>query len=176
MTTLVAIPAGHFNGQQAITHKPSTIDTRSLEDLIRETQVEVNANQVMATANQAAIAADVWDKSVVTDDQRTAATEDRTAFIAPSAGEVTYVAAFNGETAASGEDMSVDVTIGGTTCLTGAIALAAAQTTAVVAGTLAAAVAFSAGDKVVIARTYTAGGGATPITGNSVSVGIRLTK
>ena len=169
MTALVAIPTGHFDGQQAITHKPSTVDTRSLEDLIRETQVEVNANQ-------AAITADVWDKSVVTDDQRTAATEDRTAFIAPADGEVTYVAAFNAATAASGEDMSVDVEIDGTTCLTVAIALAAAQTTAVVAGTLAAAVSFSQGDKIVIARTYTAGGGATPITGNSVSVGIRLTK
>jgi len=170
MTTLTPIKAGHFNGQRAITNPPANdSDTRMLEDFIREIQTEVNANQ-------AAITADAWNKSVVTDDQRTAATEDRTAFIAPGDGEITYVSAYNAAAAASGESMVIDVEIEGTTCLAASITLTDTDTTAVKAGTLAAAVAFSQGEKVVITRTYTAGGGATPITGNAVSIGIRLSK
>ena len=161
MTAIVEIPVGHFSGQRAIPSRPGGADTRSLEDLIRELQQAVNGGSLAG----------------FTDDQRTAATEDRTAFIAPADGEIAYVGAFNAAAAAAGESMAIDVEIGGTTCLTGAITLDDGDGTDVVEGTLdTAAVAFSQGDKVVITRTYTAGGGPTPITGNSVTVGCRFSE
>jgi len=161
MTAIVEIPVGHFSGQRAIPNKPGGSDNRSLEDLIRELQLAVNSGSVNG----------------FTDDQRTAVTEDRTAFIAPADGEVVSVQAYNAAAAAAGEDMAVDVEIGGTTCLTGPMTLDDAAGTDVVDGTLdTGAVAFSAGDKVVITRTYTAGGGPTPIVGNAVTVGVRFSE
>jgi sulfur carrier protein ThiS len=103
--------------------------------------------------------------------QAAAATADVDLFIAPAAGVISAVSARAGTTAAAGEDMAIDVEIGGTTCLTAAIVLDDAAGVTVVAGVVdAAANVLAAGDLVEVTRVYTAGGGATPMADTFVSV------
>ena len=82
------------------------------------------------------------------------------AFIAPATGTIQYVASKAGTGAGAGESSSLDVQIGGVSCLTGAIVVDQAAGTNVVAGTIdAAADDIAAGDVVTVVNTYVAGGG-----------------
>jgi len=154
---ITEIQAGHFSGGRAITHDPSGEDTRSLEDLILELQQAVNAGA----------------GSQETSRQAVAATAEEIAFIAPGDGELTSVQAVAGTAAAAGEDMACDVKVNGVSALSAAITLDDAAGTDVQSGTIATA-AFSAGDKVTVARTYTAGGSPTPMTDTAVTVGFKI--
>lgn len=102
--------------------------------------------------------------------QAVAADATTTSFIAPAAGTILGVYAKSGATAAAAESMTFDVKIAGVTCLTAPISIAAAQTTVAQAGTLAAAVSFTAGQVITIVRDYTAGGGPTPMVNTLVSI------
>ena len=104
------------------------------------------------------------------DSQAVAATATTVQFMATRAGKITGVAAKSGATASGTEDMSVDVEINGTTCLTGPVVLDAAATTVLQVGTVdTAADDFVAGDLIQIVRTYTAGT-PTPITDTNVTI------
>jgi len=159
MTAITEISAGHFSGAKAITGERAGEDTRSLEDLIRELQTAVNSGGIVP----------------VTDDQRTAATETRTAFIAPADGEIIGCAAYPQAGAAAGESETVDIQIGGVSALTAVITLDDTTGTNLVVGALnPAAVAFAQGDIVTIVRTYVAGGAPTPMTGIAATVAARF--
>lgn len=107
--------------------------------------------------------------------QAVAADATTNSFIAPAAGTILGVYAKSGATAAVGESMTFDVQIAGVTCLTAPISIAPAQTTVAQAGTLAAAVSFTAGQVITIIRDYTAGGGPTPMVNTLVSIFAQLT-
>ncbi len=161
MTALTEISEGHFSGQAATTGQRSGDDPRSLETMIRELQQESNKGAIVS----------------LVDDRAVAATETITADIAPADGEIVAANAYPQVTAAAAESMTVDVMINGVTALTGVITMDNASGIAVVAGVLdSAAVEFSAGDKITVVRTYTAGGGPTPMSSVAVSVGVRYSE
>jgi len=172
--TITLIPLDHFSGQKAITNKPGGDDVRKLAEIIRELQTEANVSEADIVALETLV--NRGSVQVVTDEQITAATKTTVAFIAPADGEIVYVAAYPQVAAAAGESMTIDVKINGTTVLTAVVTLDDSTSTDVVAGTLAAAVAFSQGDKITIERAYTAGGGPTPMTDTAVSVGSRFSE
>ena len=155
---ITTIPAGHFDGGAGISNKAGGVDPRDLRTVL---------NEVIAAANYGAS---------VTEKQATAADASGVlAFIAPAAGEISSVYARAGATAASGESMAVDVKINGTSCLSAAISLAAADTTVAKAGTLdSTKVTLAAGDVVTIDFDYTAGGGPTPIVNTMVTIGYNV--
>lgn len=155
--TQTLIAENHFDGGAALTAKPGGADDRKLSQVLRALQTAAN-NGSQETVKQAVAA--------------TAA--GVAAFIAPAAGAITSVRAFAGAGAASGESLTVDVKINGVTCLTGVITLGATEGTDVQSGTLAAAVALAAGDKVTVDFAYTAGGGPTPIVNTVVTIGFNL--
>ncbi len=146
----------HFTGQRNITPDPDE-NARDLARLIRELQGAGNANDGRASSKQV-----------------TAATLAENEMIASGAGSITSVKALAAVAAASGESMDVDVKINGTTVLTAAITLDDTAGTDVQSGTLDAAVAFVADDLIQVERTYTAGGGPTPMTDTLVEIGFAL--
>jgi len=110
----------------------------------------------------------------ITDQQVTAATANSVGFIATEDGQIEtiYAAALTG--AGAGESMSIDVKIGGTTCLVTPITVNQASGTSVVAAAVdPLASAFSKGDLVTVERTYTAGGTPAPMTDTAVTIGFR---
>jgi len=154
MGAIIEIPDGHFSGQRSITHENGGSDTRSLEQLIQELQRSANAGGAAANSQQAV-----------------AATLVEAAFIAVADGEISAVKAFAGTAAAAGESMAVDVKINGVTCLSTPLVLDDTSGTDVQDGALdSLAVGLQEGDKVTIERTYTAGGGPTPMADTLVTV------
>ena len=160
MTAITEISVGHFSGAKAVTGERAGEDTRSLEELIRELQQAKNSGAI----------------SQLVDFQDTAATLNR-GYVAAADGEIVSAQAFAEVTAAAGEDMAIDITINGTTALTGAISIDDAAGILVQEGTLdTGAIAFSKGDKIAVDLVYTPGGTPTPMTGTSVAVGLRLSE
>lgn len=103
--------------------------------------------------------------------QATAASATIRSFIAGRTGEVKAVKAQAGAGAAAGESLTVDVQIGGVTCLTGVITLDNAAGTTVQDGTIDTAADDLAEDDIVTTvLVYTAGGGPTPIVNTLVSI------
>jgi len=104
--------------------------------------------------------------------QGAAATATVTKFIASAAGKINSVKALAGTAAAAGESMTVDVRINGVSCLTSAITIDDSSGTSVEDGAIdTAANTLAADDVVDIVRTYTAGGGPTPMADTLVSIG-----
>lgn len=103
--------------------------------------------------------------------QVTAAT-DVFYFICPRAGVVNYVAGLCDIIAASGESMSIDVKIAGTSCLSSALVLDDSNTTEVAEAATVSGQEHhvSAGDCIKVEFTYAAGGGPTPILDTAVVV------
>lgn len=98
------------------------------------------------------------------DVQAAASSETTFAFLAMRAGAINDVIAVAETAAAAGEDMAIDVQINGVTCLTSAIVLDDAAGVTPQVGTVdTAANTLARGDIVTIVRTYTAGGGPTPM-------------
>ena len=154
---ITLISSNHFKGNSNIT--PSNdADRRDLADIVREAQTAINTNETASGTYY------------LGNDQITAADADTIVLIAPADGTITAVSAVAGTTAAAGEDMSIDVTVGGTTALDSAITLDATAGTDVQDATLAADPSFSAGDVIVVARDYTAGGTPTPMTNTFVQI------
>ena len=164
--TITLIPLDHFSGGAALTVQPGRDDTRSLVELIREIQTEINNIEAGVVGDDSASRGSI---------QVTAASDDDCFFIAPADGEITSVQAVAGTAAAAGESMDCDVEIGGATCLSAPITLDDAAGTTVQAGTLGAGVAFSAGDKISAVRTYVAGCGPTPMLDTLIDIGYKLT-
>ena len=80
-------------------------------------------------------------------------------FVAPAAGTIQYFAAKAGTGAGVGESSTLDLQIGGVSCLTGAVVVNEASGTNVVAGTVdVAADDIAAGDVISVANVYVAGG------------------
>lgn len=105
------------------------------------------------------------------DTQATAATATTFQFMATRVGVIKAVVMKAGTAAASGEDMAIDVQINGVTCLTSAVTLDdAAGTTLQTATVDTTADDLAAGDVVTVVRTYTAGGGPTPMTDTFVAI------
>ena len=156
--TITLVPEGHFSGQRAIANAPSGEDTRDLRTIL----------------NELIVAANVADPGFqVTSEQTTAATLTDTVLVAPQAGIIASFMAIAATTAASGESMVCDIKINGTTALTTTADLDdAAGTTATPGVVDAAAAAFVAGDVITIVRTYTAGGGPTPMLNTTLTAGI----
>ena len=126
------------------------------------------AQDTLIAANTAAIAAQVQRHSAL---QATAASATVREFIAGNTGVITSVKAQAGAGAASGESLTVDVKINGTTCLTGVITLDNAAGTTVQDGTVDTGADDLAEDDIVtIVYAYTAGGGPTPIVNTLVTI------
>ena len=154
MITLIELD--HFTGQRNIAPDPD--DTaRDLARLIRELQGAGNANDGRASSYQV-----------------TAATLAQNEMIAPGPGSITAVKAVADVAAAAGESMTVDVKINGVTVLTAVVTLDDSAGTDVQSGSLDTAVAFVEDDLISIERTYTAGGGPTPMTDTLVDVYFQL--
>lgn len=103
--------------------------------------------------------------------QATAASATVRAFIAGRTGVVKGVKAQAGAGAASGESLTVDVQIGGVSCLSSVITLDDTAATTVQDGTIdTAADDLAADDIVTVVFAYTAGGGPTPIVNTLVTI------
>jgi len=103
--------------------------------------------------------------------QATAASATVRWFLASGTGLIKSVKAQAGAGAASGESLTVDVQIGGTSCLSSVITLDNAAGTTVQSGTIDTANDdLAANDVVTIVFAYTAGGGPTPIVNTLVTV------
>jgi hypothetical protein len=128
---------------------------------------DIATNVTDIATNTAAIAADVHKSSHT---QATAASATIRQFIASGTGVIKAVKAQAGAGAGTGESITVDVQIGGVSCLTGVITLDAAAATTVTSGTIdTAADDLAADDVVTIVFTYTAGT-PTPIVNTLVSI------
>ncbi len=148
-------PLGAFDGGANVADVNYAMgETRKLDAIVREIQTESNLTKLKEYSYQA-----------------TAANLTVQSFMATRAGTISAVLAVAAVTAASGEDMTVDVQIGGVSCLTAVIDLDNTAGTTAQSGVVdTAANTLAAGDVVTIIRAYTAGGSATPMTGTSVSV------
>ncbi len=155
--SITLIELDHFTGQRNTTPTPDNT-ARDLARVLRELQGMANDLQSIGAGH-------------ATSAQAVAATAEETVMIAPSAGVIRSVKAVAGTTAAAGESMTVDVKINGTTVLTGVVTLDDTAGTTVQSGTLdSLAIAFAENDLITVARTYTAGGGPTPMANTLVDV------
>lgn len=161
MTAIVEIPTGHFSGQRATTSKPGGEDQRSLEDLIRELQEAANAGSLSAL-----------------DCEQDVASTEAHKYVAPGAGEiVSVVGVASTAVAAVGEDMTCNVLINGTTVLLVPLVIDDTSGSSPVVGSMKVLPqTFAQGDIITIGKIYTPGGGATPMQGVLLAVGLRLSE
>ena len=105
------------------------------------------------------------------DYQDVAASGTTQVFMAMAAGKINDVIAVAETAAAAGEDMALDVQINGVTCLTSAITIDSTSGTTPEVGTVdTAANTLARGDLITVVRTYTAGGGPTPMAGTHLGI------
>ena len=154
MGSITQIPDDHFSGQRNIAPEPDP-NALDLAHLLQKLQANADGR--------------------ISSHQTAAATLVENKMIAQAAGTITGVQAVAGTAAAAGESMNVDVKIGGTTVLSATLTIDNSSGTTVQNGTLdSAAVDFAAGDVISIERTYTAGGGPTPMANTLVEVAYSL--